>query len=461
MEAVTVRPPLPPGPFLVLGLARSGVAAARALTDRGQRVVASDARTVADDVRAALEAMGAEVRDGEEGIDVLEGIVTVVKSPGVPREAPLVAAALAQGIRVIGELELGWRLLEQEFIALTGSNGKTTTVELIGHIHRAAGRAVTVAGNVGTALTSLPGTLDPAAVVVCEASSFQLEDTEAFAPDAAVLLNLAEDHLDRHGTFDNYRAAKLAIFAHQPPGALAIVPAELALDDAGGAATRITFGESRVAGAIAPPNAAADVGEPDLAHRDGVLFWRGAPLMPASDIRLRGPHNRENAMAAAAVCLARGIDPSAVREGLRTFRGVAHRLEEIASVGGVIFVNDSKATNVASAEVGIRSFERGVHLIAGGSEKGSDFTPLAAAVKARCEAVYLIGETAPALRAALAPTGVPIDDAHDLEHAFAHAVDAARRGDVVLLSPACASYDQYRSYEQRGEHFRALVSQLQ
>ena len=370
MGAVIVRPPLPPGPFLVLGLARSGVAAARALTDRGQRVVASDARTVADDVRAALEAMGAEVRDGEEGLDVLEGIATVVKSPGVPREAPLVAAALAQGIRVIGELELGWRLLEHEFIALTGSNGKTTTVELIGHIHRRRGGRSSVAGNVGTALTSLPGTLDPAAVVVCEASSFQLEDTEAFAPEAAVLLNLAEDHLDRHGTFENYRAAKLAIFAHQPPGALAIVPAGLALDDAGGAATRITFG---------------DGDGPDLAHRDGTLFWRGEPLMPASEIRLRGPHNRENAMAAAAVCLARGVEPSAVREGLRTFGGVAHRLEEIATVGGVTFVNDSKATNVASADVGIRSFDRGVHLIAGGSEKGSDFTPLAATVGARCD----------------------------------------------------------------------------
>ncbi|WP_270044097.1 UDP-N-acetylmuramoyl-L-alanine--D-glutamate ligase [Solirubrobacter ginsenosidimutans] len=439
------RPPLPPGPFLVLGLARSGVAAARALTDRGQRVVATDARTVSDEVRAALLAMGAEVRDGEAGADLLDDIATVVKSPGVPREAPLVATALIQGVEVIGELELGWRLLENEFIALTGSNGKTTTVELIGHIHRTAGLPVTVAGNVGTALTSLPGTLDPDAVVVCEASSFQLEDTFAFAPDAAVLLNLAEDHLDRHGTFENYRAAKLAVFAHQPPGALAVVPAGLALDDAGGAATRITFG---------------DGAGPDLAHRDGTLYWRGERLLAAAEIRLRGPHNRENAMAAAGVCLARGLDPAAVREALRTFTGVAHRLEEIATVGGVAFVNDSKATNVASAEVAIRSFERGVHLIAGGSEKGSDFAPLAEPVKARCEGVYLIGETAPRLHAALTSTGVPIDDAQNLERAFAHAVAAAGPGDVVLLSPACASYDQYRSYEERGEHFRDLVAQL-
>ena len=187
-------------------------------------------------MKARLEGAGVEVRDGEEGAELLAGTATVVKSPGVPREAPVVAAALARGLRVIGELELGWRLLENEFVALTGSNGKTTTVELIGHVHRVAGLPVVVAGNVGTPLASLPGTLEPGAVVVCEASSFQLEDTEAFAPDAAVLLNLAEDHLDRHGTFAAYRAAKLAIFAHQPPGTLAVVPAALALADAGGAA---------------------------------------------------------------------------------------------------------------------------------------------------------------------------------------------------------------------------------
>jgi UDP-N-acetylmuramoylalanine--D-glutamate ligase len=444
MDAVIARPPLPPGPFLVLGLARSGVAAAQLLTARGERVVASDARLVGDDVRAALAAAGAELRDGEEGAEVLEGIATVVKSPGVPREAPIVAAALAQGIEVIGEVELGWRVLENAFIALTGSNGKTTTVELIGHIYRAAGLPVVVAGNVGTALTSLPGTLEPDAVVVCELSSFQLEDAVAFAPEAAVLLNLAEDHLDRHGTFEAYRAAKLEIFAHQPAGTLAVVPAGLQLADAGGAATRVTFGE-----------------DGDLSHRDGTLLWHEAPLMAAADIRLRGAHNRENAMAAAAVCLARGVPAEAVRGGLATFAGVPHRLEEIAVVDGVTYVNDSKATNVASAEVGVRSFERGVHLIAGGRGKGSDYTPLAAPVQERCEGVYLIGETAAALRAVLEPTGVALHDAQDLERAVAEAHEAARPGDVVLLSPGCASYDQYRSYEERGDHFRRLVIALQ
>jgi UDP-N-acetylmuramoylalanine--D-glutamate ligase len=419
------------------------VAAALALRGLGHAVVATDARAVGEDVRERLAAAGVTVRDGEDGVDALAGARTVVKSPGVPQQAPAVAAARERGLGVVGEVEIGWRLLANEFLAVTGSNGKTTTVELIGHVHRVAGLPVVVAGNVGTPLTSLPGALGPDAVVVCEVSSFQLEDTEAFAPDTAVLLNLTEDHLDRHGTFAAYRAAKLEIFARQPPGTVAVVPAGLALEDAGGAAARVTFG------------AAAD-----LDDAGGVLRWHGEALMAADEIRLPGAHNRENAMAAAAACLARGVAPAAVREGLATFAGVPHRLETVATVAGVRYVNDSKATNVASAEVGLRAFAGGVHLIAGGSRKGSDYGPLAAPVRERCAAVYLIGETAPELRAALAPAGVAIHDSGDLERAVAAAHAAARPGETVLLSPACASYDQYRSYEERGDHFRALVSAL-
>ncbi len=439
---------------MVVGLARSGVAAALALRALGQDVVATDARAVGEDVRGRLEAAGVSVRDGEDGVDALAGARTVVKSPGVPPQAPAIVAARERGLRVVGEVEIGWRLLPGEFLAVTGSNGKTTTVELIGHVHRTAGVPVVVAGNVGTPLTALPGTLAPGTVVVCEVSSFQLEDTEAFAPDTAVLLNLTEDHLDRHGTFAAYRAAKLEIFARQPPGAVAVVPAGLPVDDAGGAATRVTFagGEPPPAGTGGPP--------PDLAHAGGVLRWRGEALMRADEIRLPGAHNRENAMAAAAACLARGVAPEAVREGLATFAGVAHRLETVATVAGVRYVNDSKATNVASAEVGLRAFAGGVHLIAGGSRKRSDYRPLAAPVRERCTAVYLIGETAPELRAALAPAGVPLHDCGDLEDAVAAAHAAARPGDTVLLSPACASYDQYRSYEERGDRFRTLVTAL-
>src|SRR3954468_24038327 len=349
MNAVITRPPLPPGPYLVVGLARSGVAAAELLASRGERVVGTDAKAVDPAVKMQLQDKGVELRDGEQGTQLLDDVNTVVKSPGVPREAPLVAAALTQNVTVMGEVELGWRLLPNEFIGLTGSNGKTTTVELIGHIHRRTNAPVYVAGNVGTALTSLPGHVDPHATIVCELSSFQLEDTLALAPEAAVLLNLTEDHLDRHGTFEAYRAAKLNLFAHQPPGTIAVVPADLPLHDAGGAAERVTFG----------PGA-------DMTDEHGTLCWHGEPLLETAQIRLRGAHNRENAMAAAAVCLARGLSPEAVTDGLRTFTGVPHRLEEIATIDGVTYVNDSKATNVASADVGIRSFAHNVHLIAGG-----------------------------------------------------------------------------------------------
>jgi UDP-N-acetylmuramoylalanine--D-glutamate ligase len=445
MQAVIPRPPLPPGPFLVVGLARSGVAAAAALRARGETVVGCDAEEIDDSVRRELEAAGATVHAPSEGVELLAEARTLIKSPGVPQEAPVVVAARAARRAVLGELEIGWRLLGNEFLAVTGSNGKTTTVELIGHVHRKAGLAVTVAGNVGTPLTALAETLPAEETVVCEASSFQLEDTEAFAPEAAVLLNLAEDHLDRHGTFEAYRDAKLQIFARQPADGIAVVPLDLGTEALGGRAGRVTFGTGP---------------EADLANRDGRLIWRGTPLMGIDELRLRGPHNLENAMAAAAVCLARGVEPEAVRAGLGDFAGVPHRLEEVATTGGVLYVNDSKATNVASAVVGLASFDGGVHAILGGRGKGGDYRPLAIALAERGQAAYLVGETEAELRRALEPTGVPLHDCGDLEHAVGAAARAARSGEVVLLSPACASYDQYRSFEERGEHFRALVAAL-
>ena len=443
MQPVIPRPPLPAAPALVVGLARSGVAAALALRARGLAVTGTDARILDPAVRARLEEAGVQVRDGNEGIEALAGAGWVVKSPGVPAEAPVVALARRQGLLVLGEFELGWRLLPNPFLAVTGSNGKTTTVGLLGHVHRVAGLDAVVAGNVGTPLASLTGTVAPDALVIAEASSFQLEDTEAFAPEGAVLLNLAEDHLDRHGTFASYRAAKLRAFARQPPGALAVVPAEPALEDLGGAAERVTFGPG---------------GDMDVAG--DVLTFRGRELMGVDELALRGPHNLENALAAAAACLARGVPPQAVHEALGSFRGVPHRLEEVARLGGVLYVNDSKATNVAAAEVALRSFPEGIHVILGGRGKGSDYGPLAPVVAQRCAAAYLIGETAAELREVLAPAGVPLHHCGDLERAVAAAAREARPGDVVLLAPACTSYDQYSSFEERGEHFRALVAAL-
>ena len=440
------RPPLTPGPFLIVGLARSGRAAGGVLRAIGEEVTGCDGGAVDPAAAGELAAAGVAVHESTDGVELLDGVGTVVKSPGVPQDAPVVRAARARGVPVIGELELGWRLIPNEAIAITGSNGKTTTTELVGQIHREAGVPVAVAGNVGTPLTSLAGTLDPEAVVVCEASSFQLEDTLAFAPDAAVLINLTPDHLDRHRSFDAYRDAKLRIFAHQDEDAVAVVPAGFVR---AGTARRVEFASPMAAGATDE--------RADLVIRHRRLVWRGEPFAAVEEIGLRGEHNLENAMAAAAVTLARGIDQEAVRAALASFAGVAHRLEEVARVDGVLYVDDSKATNVASAVVGIRSFPGGVHAILGGRGKGEDYAPLAAAVADRCTAAYLIGEETARLQAGLAGSGVAVHACGDLERAVAAARANARPGDVVLLSPACASYDQYRSFEERGDHFKTLA----
>ncbi len=440
------RPPLPGGPYLVVGLARSGIAAALALRARGEEVIGCDAGARADSrlgqAASRLSRAGVEVHLDASGDVLAARARTLIKSPGVPSDAPAVRAARQRGLAVLGELELAWRLIPNEFIAVTGTNGKTTTTEWIGHIHRRAGQPVAVAGNVGTAASSLAGSLEPERTVVCEASSFQLEDTEAFAPEAAVLLNLAPDHLDRHRSFEAYVAAKLRIFAHQDREDVAILPAAMDAGRVGGRARRVRFGADPESG---------------LRLEEGRLWWEGEPLIELDRLALPGMHNAENAMAAAAVCLARGLDASAVASGLQTFEGVAHRLELVAVKEGVAYVNDSKATNVASTVVALRAYRSGVHLIAGGRGKQQDFTPLTPLVAERCRAVYLIGEAAPELARVLSSLPVPVRETGTLELAAEAARSAARPGDTVLLSPACASYDQYRDFEARGEDFRALV----
>ena len=420
------RPQLPAGPWLIVGLARSGIAAARTLAARGERVVAVDAGTP-----AVPDGLPADVHLGTDGLAFLPHARAIVKSPGVPREAAVIAVARARGIPVLGEVEVGWRLLRNEFIGVTGTNGKTTTVQLLGHIHREAGLPVAVAGNVGDAISGFVGSLAADAVVVCELSSFQLEDTLDFAPEGAVLLNVQADHLDRHGTFQDYLSAKLRIFRFQGNDDVAVAPAGLEVEDLGGCARRVPFGPGG-----------------ELDDRAGWLWWDDEPLIAHEDIRLRGAHNRANAAAAAAICLARGIDRDAVRAGLRTFAGVEHRLEEVAVVGGVLFVNDSKATNVASTLVALESFEAPVHLILGGLGKGQDFS----ALRGRAHATYLIGSASAQLASEVG--GV---ECGELAVAVARARAAARAGEVVLLSPACASLDQFADYEARGRAFKALV----
>ncbi len=440
------RPPLPGGPYLVVGLARSGLAAALALRARGEEVIGCDAGASGDprltQAAGRLSEAGVEVHLDASGDVLAARARTLIKSPGVPSDAPAIRAARAGGVPVLGELELAWRLIPNEFIAVTGTNGKTTTTEWIGHIHRRAGRPVAVAGNVGTAASSLVDTVEQDQVLVCEASSFQLEDTEAFSPEAAALLNLAPDHLDRHHSFEDYVAAKLRIFANQDADDVAVLPAALDASLSGGEARRVLFG----------PGAASA-----LRIREGRLWWHAEPLIELEQLSLPGMHNAENAMAAAAVCLTRGLDPAAVTAGLKTFLGVAHRLELVARREGVAYVNDSKATNVASTIVALRAYEQGVHLIAGGRGKRQDFSPLAPLVAERCGGVYLIGEAAAELAQALRSVPVPILQLGELPAALEAARVAAGPGDTVLLSPACASYDQYRDYEARGEHFKALL----
>ena len=406
---------------LVIGVARSGRAAIEALAAQGAEVVAYDR---SNDVE--VDGLPADIRLGDWEDGVLDGVDVVVKSPGVPEGSEPIVAARRRNVQVISEIELGARLLENPIIGITGTNGKTTTTALIGAMFDAAGAPAEVAGNIGRPLTSLVGRTSPETWVVCELSSFQLEDVEALHCRIAVLLNLEPDHLDRHGSFEEYRDVKLRIFERQEAVDLAIVP--------------------RGFGAV-----------PGEARR---LEFGGGDELPADPL-IPGAHNRENAAAATAAARAAGIPDAAIAEALRTFPGVEHRIEEVATIAGVRYVNDSKATNVAAALRALASFPGARKLvILGGRGKAEPYEPLAAAF-APGDRAYLIGEAAQAMAAALEDAGVPFERSGDLAAAVLSAAAAAREGDVVLLSPACASFDQFRDYEVRGQEFGKLVQKLQ
>jgi UDP-N-acetylmuramoylalanine--D-glutamate ligase len=381
---------------LVYGVGRSGEAAAARLTERGDEVVLVDRKL-----------------GNEDDLDLLDGVDLLVKSPGAPPAAAIVRTARERDIPVWSEVELGFRLLpEARFVGVTGTNGKTTTTALLGAIFTAAGRDVAVAGNIGVPLTAVRS----ADWVVCELSSFQLEDVHDLACDVAVLLNLEPDHLDRYPSFAAYRDAKLRIFER---ARVKIVPRGSGLA--------------------------------------GEEFSAGDPL-PAEPL-LRGAHNRENAAAATAAARAAGIDDAAIAEALGSFAGVVHRLELVGEVAGVSFVNDSKATNVAAARKALEAYaDAPVHLILGGSLKGEDFGPLAASLGDNVRSIHLIGKATDELAAALGDRPYARDE--NLANAVAEAARLAVPGDVVLLSPACASYDQFENFEHRGDEFRRLVNEL-
>ncbi|MFM8520479.1 MAG: UDP-N-acetylmuramoyl-L-alanine--D-glutamate ligase [Solirubrobacterales bacterium] len=446
------RPPLPDGPFLVVGLARSGVSAARALAFRGEQVTGVDAGHPSD--LTGLDDASVPYFLDEEGQDRLDGVRTVVKSPGVPQDAAVVSEARTRGIEVIGELELGWRMVEAPFLAVTGTNGKTTTTELAAHLFRAAGRPVEAVGNVGKPLTALAIESEPNATVVCECSSFQLEDTSAFAPECAVFLNLAPDHLDRYTDFDAYGKAKLRIFRNQVEGDLAVLNLGerwLADQEIPGAARRVGF---------LPPGEGDGNGVADVRVAGGEIEVEGRPLLPVDEVGLIGPHNVANAMAAAAATLGFGLPEESVAEGLAGFTGVAHRLEPVGELDGVLWVNDSKATNVTATLTALASCSGGIRLILGGRGKGEDYAALADPVAESCIAVYLVGENADEIGSALGASGVELVRSGDLPAAVDAAARTSRPGETVLLSPAAASFDQFRDFEERGDRFRSLVEAL-
>lgn len=458
----------------VVGLRRSSRPVALLACERlrGARVVGLDEGAVPDDAVAELRQAGVEVLLGSAAVLPPDADL-LVKSPGVADESAVVQEAVRRGVTVWSEVEFAARFLTNRLIGITGTNGKTTTTELTGTILRDAGLPVAVGGNIGHALAGMPASVSSAAAVVAELSSFQLQHIERFRPDVAVLINLTEDHVDRHGTYGAYVDAKLRIFENQGDGDLGLLNA----DDP---ETLRVFAEGRLPGQgrrgwfSARPGAESGPSGAELVagvDARGVLWvaieGERVALCPAVELALRGEHNLQNSLAAAAAACAVGVPPAAAAQTLRTFAGVPHRLQVVGVVDGVTYVNDSKATNVDATLKALTAYSGGVHLILGGCDKGAEYADLATAVEGRVRQVLLIGATAPRLAAAFvrraavgASRATPAVDCGDLAAAVRRAAHDAVDGDVVLLSPACASWDQYRDYVQRGEHFIELVAEV-
>lgn len=430
---------------LVYGLGVSGRAAAGLALSRGQRV-----RGVDDDPNVDIGDLAGrvEVTTADELADDIDGVVV---SPGVPSEAPLLDLAAERALPVVSEVEFAYQWSDSGvFVGITGSNGKSTTTALAGDILAADGGRVAVCGNFGLALSE--AVAEGAETYVVELSSFQLEATRSFHPHVAAWLNLTADHLDRHATLAAYAEAKASIFHHQTAADFAILNADDAVvSTTESRAGRLTFSTRRPVhrGCYLEQDAVVEVDDRG-----------GRVLFSADDLSLPGLHNLQNAMAAALIGRSLGVEQPTIRKAIRGFRGLPHRMELVADIDGVRFYNDSKGTNPAAAARSLAAFaDGGVHLIVGGRAKGSDWSELAAAAVGRVRRVYGVGEAGAGLVKALAPS-VPGEDCSDLASAVHSAAAVAQRGDVVLLSPACASYDQYESFAQRGDHFRQLVHEL-
>jgi UDP-N-acetylmuramoylalanine--D-glutamate ligase len=442
---------------LVVGLGKSGLSAAMFLREQGARVTVSDTRSavaLAKEIPALLEA-GIMVESGGHGLLTFRRQDLIVVSPGVPMDTPEVKQVVAFGLPVIGELELASRYLQGRVVAITGSNGKTTTTTLVGKIFADAGVPTLVGGNIGLPVIDLVAKSTPETVSVLEVSSFQLETVEEFHPWIAVVLNITPDHLDRHGSFESYAAAKARITERQTAEDFLVLNAE---DKAAQMVALKTKAQIFWFSGRRPIKQGAFV------HGESILFVpregaKAEPVMPVSDIHLKGSHNVENVLAA--VCAARlaKIPAESIRASVAGFAAVEHRLELVKVVNGVEFYNDSKATNVDAAMKAVASFPGGVHLILGGKDKDSDYTLMSGMLKERVKIVYTIGSAAEKIERELQGV-VKIVSAETLQVAVAKAAKAAATGDVVLLSPACSSFDQFENYEQRGRVFRQLVNEL-
>lgn len=441
---------------LVVGLGKSGLAAALFLRRRGAQVTVSDVRSaeaLAKDIPALLEE-GIMVETGGHGLLTFRRQDLIVVSPGVPLNTPELVQVKSFGLPVIGELELAARFLEGKILAITGSNGKTTTTSLVGEILEAAGFKTLVGGNIGTPVISLIEESTPETWSVLEVSSFQLESTEEFHPQISVILNITPDHLDRHGTFENYAMAKERIFAAQTKDDHVVLNADNVRAEA--AAVR----------ALAPVHFFSmerAVQQGAWVEGGQVVFRNGPdapvePILPLHNIPLKGEHNVENVLAA--VCAARlaGAAPEAIRRAIEKFKAVEHRLEYVATINGVEFYNDSKATNVDATMKAVAAFSTPIHLILGGKDKNSDYTLLAPLLRQHARAVYTIGSAAAKIESHLRGV-ISLHSCETLDKAVTAAASAAHPGDVVLLAPACSSFDQFESYEHRGRVFKELVAE--
>ena len=430
---------------LVVGLAKSGVAAAELLLEHGARVRATDSRPEAGD---AVRHLG--IRFQAQSPEVFEGADLIVISPGVPADLEPLRMARARGVDVIGEIELAAPFLRGEIIGITGSNGKTTTTALTGHILRESGVRVQVGGNIGTPVAAMVASSAPDQWNVLELSSFQLETIREFRAHIGVALNVTPDHLDRHHTLANYAAAKGRLFETQRAGDFAVlnVDDEACREYATRTAARVNWFSLKHA---VDPGAWLD---------DGRLMLSGERLLDAAELPLRGLHNVENTLAAALAAALAGVPREAIAAAIRTFRAVEHRLEFVARVAGVDFYNDSKATNVDATLKALDAFPGGLWVILGGKDKGSDYRTLIGPLKRKAKAVLLVGAAAPIIREHLGGA-VPLVEAGTLDQAVRAGFASAAPGDTVLLAPACASFDQFQNYEHRGATFKALVRSLE